>query len=44
MEDKEILITIHKAIMASPDLRNKRDLIVAFIDSLDVDSDVLSDS
>lgn len=43
MEDKEILITINKAIMASPDLRNKKDLIMAFIDSLDQDSDVYSD-
>ena len=25
MEDKEILITIQKTIMASPDLRNKKD-------------------
>ena len=43
MEDKEILVTINKAIMASPDLRNKKDLIMAFIDSLDQDSDVYSD-
>lgn len=40
MEDKEILVTINKAIMASPDLRNKKDLILAFIDSLDQNSDV----
>lgn len=43
MEDKEILINIQKAIMASPDLRNKKDLIMAFIDSLDQDSDVYAD-
>ena len=43
MENKEILVTIQKAIMASPDLRNKKDLIMAFIDSLDQDSDVYSD-
>ncbi|MBQ6285580.1 MAG: type I restriction endonuclease subunit R [Bacilli bacterium] len=43
MEDKEVLVTINKAIMASPDLRNKKDLIMAFIESLDVDSDVYSD-
>lgn len=43
MENKEILVTINKAIMASPDLRNKKDLIMAFIDSLDQDSDVYSD-
>ena len=43
MEDKEILITINKAIMSSPDLRNKKDLILAFIESLDASSDVYSD-
>ena len=39
-EDKDILVTIKKTIMASPDLRNKKDLIMAFIDSLDQDSNV----
>lgn len=43
MEDKEVLVTINKAIMASPDLRNKKDLILAFIDSLNSSSDVYSD-
>ena len=43
MEDKEILVTIQKSIMASPDLRNKKDLIMAFIDSLDQDSNVYAD-
>lgn len=43
MEDKEILVTIQKAIMASPDLRNKKDLIMAFIESLDQNSNVYSD-
>lgn len=43
MEDKEFLVTINKAIMASPDLRNKKDLILAFIDSLDQNSNVYSD-
>ena len=43
MEDKEILVSIQKAIMASPDLRNKKDLIMAFIDSLDQDSNVYVD-
>ena len=42
-EDKEVLVTINKAIMASPDLRNKKDLILAFIDSLDASSDIYSD-
>ena len=43
MEDKEILVTIQKTIMASPDLRNKKDLIMAFIESLNQNSDVYSD-
>ena len=43
MEDKEILVTINKTIMASPDLRNKKDLILAFIGSLDATSDVYKD-
>ena len=43
MEDKEILVTIQKSIMASPDLRNKKDLIMAFINSLDQDSNVYAD-
>ena len=40
MEDKEIYISIQKAITSSPDLRNKKDLIEQFINSLDGDSDV----
>ena len=43
MKDKEILININKAIMASPDLRNKKDLIMAFINSLDSNSNVYAD-
>ena len=43
MKDKEVLVTINKAIMASPDLRNKKDLILAFIDSLNTSSDVYLD-
>ena len=43
MEDKEILVTINKTIMASPDSRNKKDLILAFIGSLDATSDVYKD-
>ena len=43
MQDKEIRININKAIMASPDLRNKRELIEAFIDSLDGTSNVFKD-
>ena len=43
IEDKEILVTIQKTIMASPDLRNKKDLIMAFIESLDQESNVYAD-
>lgn len=43
MEDKEILVTIQKTIMASPDLRNKKDLIMLFIESLNQNSDVYKD-
>ena len=43
MEDKEILVTIQKTIMTSPDLRNKKDLIMAFIESLDQESNVYAD-
>ena len=43
MEDKEILITIQKTIMTSPDLRNKKDLIMAFIESLDQESNLYAD-
>ncbi len=43
MKDKEILISVNKAIMASPDLRNKKDLIEEFINSLDGESNVFND-
>lgn len=43
MEDKEVLVTIQKSIMARPDLRNKKDLIMAFIESLDQDPSVYAD-
>lgn len=43
MEDKELLLQINKAIMASPELRNKKDLIDQFINSLGQDSDVYND-
>lgn len=43
MQDKEVLVTINKAIMSSPDLRNKKDLILSFIDSLNAGSDVYAD-
>ena len=38
--DKEILVTIGKAISSSVELRNKKDLIEAFINSLTADADV----
>lgn len=41
--DKEIRITIRKAIGASPDLRNKRELIENFIDQLTPDKNVSDD-
>lgn len=43
MQDEEIRVNINKAIMASPDLRNKKELIEAFIDSLDGTSNVFRD-
>ncbi len=43
MEDKEIYIQIQKTIMASPDLRNKKDLIMEFIDALNVESNIYID-
>ena len=40
MEDKEIIVSIRKAIDSSVELRNKKDLIERFIDSLIPSSDV----
>ncbi|MCA1572141.1 MAG: type I restriction endonuclease subunit R, partial [Chloroflexi bacterium] len=39
-EDREVRAQIERAIDSSPSLRNKRDLIEAFVDSLSVDADV----
>ena len=40
--DKEVLITIHKAVDASPELRSKKDLIETFISGInDADNDVI---
>jgi len=39
-EDVEIRAAITRAVDASPTLRNKRDLIVAFVDSVSVDGDI----
>lgn len=41
--DKEILITINKAINSSIELRNKKDLIEEFIESLNKESNVYED-
>jgi type I restriction enzyme R subunit len=43
MKDQEILITVNKAIMASPDLRNKKDLIEEFINSINGSTDIYLD-
>lgn len=40
-EDKEVLITIRKAIDASPELRSKKDLIEAFINGINDVDDVM---
>lgn len=43
VEDKEIRISIQKAISASPNLRNKKELIENFIDQLTPDKNVNED-
>ena len=42
-QDEEIKLRITKAIDASPDLRDKKDLIMRFVDSLTPDSEVYDD-
>lgn len=42
-EDKEIRLSIQKAVSSSPDLRNKKDLIEDFIDQLTPEKDVNDD-
>lgn len=42
-EDKEILITIKKAIEASPELRSKKDLIDAFIHGINDVDDIMNE-
>ena len=42
-KDKEIRLSIQKAINSSPDLRNKKDLIEDFIDQLTPEKDVNDD-
>ena len=43
LQDKEMIVTIRKAIDSSVDLRNKKELIEHFIDSLTPESDVDED-
>ena len=42
-EDKEVLVTIQKAVDASPELRSKKDLIETFIAGINDVDDVLSE-
>ncbi|MBR3721252.1 MAG: hypothetical protein IKN12_00640 [Selenomonadaceae bacterium] len=42
-EDKEILVTIKKAVDASPELRSKRELIESFISDINEIEDVVSE-
>lgn len=42
-EDKEVLITINRAIDASPELRSKKQLIVAFVAGISDVDDVMSE-
>ena len=42
-EDKEVLVTIDKAIDASPELRSKKKLIEAFIDDVNSVEDILTE-
>ena len=43
MQDKEILVTINKAVNASPELRSKKQLIESFIGSIDNSGDVVAE-
>lgn len=43
MQDKEILVTIQKAVNSSPQLRSKKQLIEMFIGSVNNSGDVISD-
>jgi len=42
-EDKEVLITINKAIDASPELRSKKQLIETFIAGINDADDIMSE-
>ena len=43
MQDKEILVTINKAVNASPELRSKKQLIESFIGNIDNSGDVVAE-
>ena len=43
MQDKEILVDIERAIDSSPDMRNKKKLIMSFVESINGDSDIDTD-
>lgn len=43
MEDKEIVVKVEKAIDSSPSLRNKKDLILKFIDTINVNKDLVDE-
>lgn len=43
MQDKEILVTIQKAVNAHPELRSKRQLIEMFLDSINNVNDVVTE-
>lgn len=42
-EDKEVQVTIHRAVEANPELRNKKDLIETFIAGIHDVDDVMSE-
>lgn len=41
IEDKEIYVQMMKAIDSSPSLRNKKDLIIKFVDSVNISDDLI---
>lgn len=43
LKDKEILVKIEKAVDSSVELRNKKDLILSFIDSINLNSNIYED-
>ncbi len=43
MKDKEIVVSVSKAIDSSPTLRNKKDLIMKFIDTINVNTEIIDE-